>query len=111
MRSTHDHGTTDGFGDVPGVIRATSLTSAINATSETDALGVSVAARRRRRLTAVAAGVTAALALGGLSTVPAHGTPHAPTAHAPPPPAPSPRPPPSASAPAPRAAGTPPPPP
>ncbi|MCC4317769.1 pectate lyase family protein [Streptomyces malaysiensis] len=74
MRSTHDHGTTDGFGDVPGVIRATSLTSAINATSETDALGISVAARRRRRLTAVAAGVTAALALGGLSTVPAHGT-------------------------------------
>ncbi|AQA16231.1 pectate lyase [Streptomyces malaysiensis subsp. malaysiensis] len=35
---------------------------------------MSVAARRRRRLTAVAAGVTAALALGGLSTVSAHGT-------------------------------------
>ncbi|NIY65184.1 pectate lyase family protein [Streptomyces malaysiensis] len=73
MRSTHDHGTTDGFSDVPEGIRMTSVTSAINATSETDALGISVAARRRRRLTAVAAGVTAALALGGLSTVSAHG--------------------------------------
>lgn len=67
MRSTHDHGTTDGFSDVPGGISAT------GATSETDALGISVTARRRRRLTAVATGVTAALALGGLSTVSAHG--------------------------------------
>ncbi|MEU8870364.1 pectate lyase [Streptomyces javensis] len=52
MRSTHDHGTTDD-GDVIDVARVT--------------------ARDRRRLTAVAAGVTAALALGGLSTVSAHG--------------------------------------
>ncbi|WP_250853031.1 pectate lyase family protein [Streptomyces rhizosphaericus] len=52
MRSTHDLGTTDDD-DVIDVTRVT--------------------ARDRRRLTAVAAGVTAALALGGLSTVSAHG--------------------------------------
>ncbi|MGV9854581.1 pectate lyase family protein [Streptomyces sp. NPDC003442] len=61
MRSTHDHGTThDGDvlddGDVMDVTRVTRVT-----------------VRDRRRLTAVAAGVTAALALGGLSTVSAHG--------------------------------------
>ncbi|MFE2443131.1 polysaccharide lyase family 1 protein [Streptomyces sp. NPDC059426] len=57
MRSTHDHGTTDDIGDI---------------TDATSTLSGPVTARNRRRLTAVAAGVAAALALGGLSTVSAH---------------------------------------